>query len=63
MNSIPNDLIYAAGILIAGAIGSLATWYRMRGAERRGERKGIRQMENLLRARAIQDLRDSQRLF
>ena len=54
-----NPIIILAGALVCAGLGAAATWWRMRGCARRAERKAIREMESLHRARAVADLRDS----
>lgn len=60
---IPIELIIAGTAVISACLGFLLAVILGHGKARDAERRVIRQMENLYRARAIQDLRDSTRLF
>ncbi|WP_193214959.1 hypothetical protein [Luteolibacter marinus] len=57
------DCIITAGVFAGGIIGYLAAILMTAGKIKDAERKTWRQAENLHRARAIQDLRDTTRLF
>lgn len=60
---IPIEIIIAAGCMLSAVLGFLLCGLLSSGKAREAERRAIRQMEKLHRARAIQDMRDSTRLF
>jgi hypothetical protein len=61
--NIPNEIIVIAGNVACAALGFFCAALLAHGKARSAERRAIRDMEKLFRARALQDHRDSQRLF